>query len=1015
MIFSIRPPKVFLLTLALLLTPSAAFAQCTGVFSPNTVCGNSGAASAPPKMTNAGDLFPAIASRAAISTSHFGSRTQITLSGYRSANDMGFGAIYSRTGATANGLMAIQDADGNWWNMLTPDQVSVGWFGAYADGGSHQISGGDIAANPQWRGTYTAGNEWDYVAVQEAMYASFANINSSPGHVSWNSVVSQGGEVFTTNKPYYVPSGNYQINHQILTVASHGRITFSGKGSAQWTWTGALATTMWLCNSCSYMQFNAPTLSNNNTESYGSAQPIWAIDWTGSIPDQLKVQQITIYDPIISVSQNGQGLALTPTNGAQGDTIAIINGIFVGLMSDYAVAITGDNALEITFTNNDIQGFQHNGVYIVGGSAQFEGTHSENEAFFQEFDIAPVFTQFTTFGADVQMPLQVTGSSPTILKGWRAEDNIIASAQGYVAFGAFGIDVIGAFAVGGDIHPYSSVASSGIQRGMVIGAGTTKPRAFMLVDNGGTQWRAVTSGASQTITDSGASYTVNQWAGYNILLRFGSNGFYYNCVIASNTATTVTWTGGGGCAAYAAGENMYQIAGTTTAGGPNFDTLANGWGNFYTGGSHGFATHAGSNCIDGSFTDFPGITTGWYIVIPNADNIAPAGSPIFPMALFGKITAIDNAHYCSGAAGSSVTIDKNAAYTLSNGVTPQVPGYVGPVIADGSQGLKWMNLAYQSVSPVNNAIDVSLPQGSLFFPQGSATRVAVPRLDWPVNFVNFSPGAGANSTALNLTNGASYSLSCSFFTPTATQDLSLYLGLCNTVQLNLNTDTTINIATMPSMLGGTTGNLDQQFTIQVTGDSTSRKLTFGTGFDSVSPVLTKTSNNVPITLVFRTNPAGTGFEEVSRSQPNNSSVTTPFSVSNSAALANVPGLSVNVAGGNSRYKIRAVLFVTSLISAGGVQAALSGTATINTIIYSGWGMDSGSTPVHGYAQATSLGTAVASSAGAWTSTNPTIIIEGEVYVGAAGTITVQFAQNTSNATASVVGNGSFIEVTPLVP
>ncbi len=50
--------KKLLLALALFLAPSVAFAQCTGLFPPNTVCGNFGATAAPPSaVSSGGNIF----------------------------------------------------------------------------------------------------------------------------------------------------------------------------------------------------------------------------------------------------------------------------------------------------------------------------------------------------------------------------------------------------------------------------------------------------------------------------------------------------------------------------------------------------------------------------------------------------------------------------------------------------------------------------------------------------------------------------------------------------------------------------------------------------------------------------------------------------------------------------------------------------------------------------------------------------------------------------------------------
>lgn len=90
-------------------------------------------------------------------------------------------------------------------------------------------------------------------------------------------------------------------------------------------------------------------------------------------------------------------------------------------------------------------------------------------------------------------------------------------------------------------------------------------------------------------------------------------------------------------------------------------------------------------------------------------------------------------------------------------------------------------------------------------------------------------------------------------------------------------------------------------------------------------------------------------------------VGTPFAVTSSVTLANITGLSVNVTAGKN-YVFTGTLYTTSNV-AGGVQAAVGGTCTAANIVY-----------------------------------------EGSTQSG--GTLTLQFAQNTSSASASTVVTGS---------
>jgi hypothetical protein len=123
----------------------------------------------------------------------------------------------------------------------------------------------------------------------------------------------------------------------------------------------------------------------------------------------------------------------------------------------------------------------------------------------------------------------------------------------------------------------------------------------------------------------------------------------------------------------------------------------------------------------------------------------------------------------------------------------------------------------------------------------------------------------------------------------------------------------------------------------------------------------------------------------------------------SNALANIPGLSVNVAAGQS-YDFEAVLFTTSDVS-GGVKVAVGGTATATAIVYEAVTLDAAA--VKAQTRAAVLGGAVG---GITAVVAAQIKIRGTITVNAAGTLTVQFAQNATFATPSSVLVGSLLTV-----
>jgi len=132
---------------------------------------------------------------------------------------------------------------------------------------------------------------------------------------------------------------------------------------------------------------------------------------------------------------------------------------------------------------------------------------------------------------------------------------------------------------------------------------------------------------------------------------------------------------------------------------------------------------------------------------------------------------------------------------------------------------------------------------------------------------------------------------------------------------------------------------------------------------------------------------------------NVSYVTSDFSVTSKTTLANVTGLTYTVASGG-KYKFTAMLFTTCGAS-GGVKVAMSGSATATAII--------GMVEMMGGAYKATQFTALNEAEGE-TAVDVGVRIDGYITVNAGGTLTVQFAQNASNGTASVVKAGSWFKV-----
>ena len=126
------------------------------------------------------------------------------------------------------------------------------------------------------------------------------------------------------------------------------------------------------------------------------------------------------------------------------------------------------------------------------------------------------------------------------------------------------------------------------------------------------------------------------------------------------------------------------------------------------------------------------------------------------------------------------------------------------------------------------------------------------------------------------------------------------------------------------------------------------------------------------------------------------------SITSSTTLVPVTGLTTNVQAGRT-YGFQAELSGT-WAAAGGVRAAIAGTATATNIVYDGWIVDSAANGIKGNAQSAALAGVVANAA--TTGTAGHVTISGAITVNAAGTLLVQAAQSVSNAGATAILQGS---------
>jgi len=130
-----------------------------------------------------------------------------------------------------------------------------------------------------------------------------------------------------------------------------------------------------------------------------------------------------------------------------------------------------------------------------------------------------------------------------------------------------------------------------------------------------------------------------------------------------------------------------------------------------------------------------------------------------------------------------------------------------------------------------------------------------------------------------------------------------------------------------------------------------------------------------------------------------SRITTNVSIASNTTLANLTGLTATLVAGK-HYVFEAELYTTSNI-ASGVKTAIAGTCTATAIKYVIVNQES-----TGGITTSDIFSALAGSFGSTSVSKLYVKIRGTITVNAAGTLTVQGAQNFSGVTATVFERGS---------
>lgn len=138
----------------------------------------------------------------------------------------------------------------------------------------------------------------------------------------------------------------------------------------------------------------------------------------------------------------------------------------------------------------------------------------------------------------------------------------------------------------------------------------------------------------------------------------------------------------------------------------------------------------------------------------------------------------------------------------------------------------------------------------------------------------------------------------------------------------------------------------------------------------------------------------------------NATCTAALTATSNTTLASVTGLSAIPLTAGATYTIKGML-TGSAAAAGGIKAALVGSNGLTLTSMNLTGFNFNGATINTVANVTAMSADFSNSAAAYTN----LSFEGSFVVNAAGTLLVQAAQNTSNATSTVVGTGSYITLT----
>ena len=434
----------------------------------------------------------------------------------------------------------------NWQTVFdaTSGVLNPFQFGATATGAPVYLTTADINAHPEWIGTYTVANTWDYVALQEMTYAAFGP-PSAPN--------SSGNP--QKNRPCHVRRGAYVIDtpwtlYRVMGAHIFGDDMFATKITT-------LATTpAYTLGSC--LQINGIAYSTiehiDFEQSSGVPNPLGAVvstDWDGTTAGGWEQGFQGVKYLYCAFSGNGQYPSTDPTYPNQMHAAALAfhasytsqgsESQYIGchgFWGEYGLRVHSFNALQVNVYGGNWENCRIRGIGFDYGSGAIVGVGFQNGFNGQQIAYGGYDIEFANSADDASVVLNCRTESLVFLNSDQMTHvigcNMQSSLSAWIASHTY---AAGTYVAGTDGAPWI-VTAGGI-------SGTAQPNwsaAFPTgtVNDGGVVWSrvnyAAVTGANVILESSIIKF--GQFAGQRALWNFFSrqDPYAFGSGIGSSTA-----------------------------------------------------------------------------------------------------------------------------------------------------------------------------------------------------------------------------------------------------------------------------------------------------------------------------------------------------------------------------------------------------------------------------------------------------------------------------------------------